>query len=342
MEKGTISNVFVRAAVAGLRGDAARLGRVLSAAGIPDDLLNAPDARVPADRFSALWLAVAQELDDEFLGLDSRRMKRGSFALVCQSLIYARTLERALQQALRGFAVVFDDLRGDLTVEGEAARLGVANRIADPPSRIFADELFLVILRGLICWLAGRRIPFARASFAFSRPAHSVEYHAMFTSDLAFGAAETAIWFDVRYLKCPVVQDEAGLKQFLRDAPQSVFMRYKNTDGWVARVRRRLRRLDRDQWPTLEAMADELHVTASTLRRRLEDEGSSYRELKDDLRRDMAIDLLCRTSLSVEAIAADLGYQEVSAFYRAFKHWTGTPPGSYRGAAPGRASARST
>jgi len=98
-------------------------------------------------------------------------------------------------------------------------------------------------------------------------------------------------------------------------------------------VRRRLRRADGDQWPTLEAMADGLHVTPSTLRRRLEDEGSSYRELKDGLRPDMAIDLLCRTSLSVEAIAFGLGYQEVSAFYRAFRHWTGTRPGSYRSGA---------
>jgi AraC-like DNA-binding protein len=330
MEKGTISNVFVRAAVTGLRGDAARLGRALSAAGIGEDLLDPPDARVPAERFAALWLAVAQELDDEFLGLDSRRMKRGSFALVCQSLIHAGNLERAIRQALRGFAVVFDDLRGELTVAGAEAGLRVTNRIADPASRMFADELFLVILRGLVCGLAGRRVPFTRASFAYPRPVHSVEYHAMFTSDLAFDAPETGVWFSARFLQCPVVQDEAGLKRFLRDAPQSVFMRYKNTDGWVARVRRRLRRLDGDQWPTLDAMADELHVTASTLRRRLEDEGSSYRQLKDDLRRDLAIDLLCRTRRSVESIAADLGYQEVSAFYRAFKHWTGTQPGSYR------------
>ncbi len=336
MEKGTIANVFVRGAVAGLRDDPARLDRVLSAAGVSAELLDIPDARVPAERFAALWLAVAQELDDEFLGLDSRRMKRGSFALVCQSLIHAGSLDRAIQQALRSFAVIFDDLRGELTIAGAEAGLRVTNRVADPASRIFGTELFLVILRGLLCWLAGRRIAFARASFAFPRPAHSAEYHAMFTSDLAFDAPETGLWFDARFLQCPVVQDQAGLKRFLRDAPQSVFMRYKNTDGWVARVRRRLRRLDGDQWPTLEAMAEELHVTASTLRRRLEDEGSSYRELKDGLRRDIAIDLLCRTSLSVESIAAGIGYQEVSAFYRAFKHWTGTQPGSYRESAGGR------
>ena len=333
MEKNTISNVFVRSAVAGLRDDTARLGRVLSEAGLSTDLLEAPHARVPPERFAALWLAVARELDDEFLGLDSRRMKCGSFALVCQSLIHVGTLERAILQLLRGFAVIFDDLRGELVTQGAEAGVRVTNRV---PERIFADELFLVIVHGVMCWLAGRRIPFARASFAFPEPAHSVEYQVMFSSNLAFDAPETAVWFDARFLECPIVQQKAGLKQFLQGAPQSVFMKYKNTDGWVARVRRRLRRVDGDQWPTLEAMADELHVTPSTLRRRLEDEGSSYRELKDGLRRDMAIDLLCRTSLSVEAIATGLGYREVSAFYRAFRHWTGTRPGSYRSGVGGQ------
>ena len=330
MEQATISNVFVRAAVAGLREDAAGLRRVLSAAGLSTGLLEAGNARIPADRFSALWLAVARELDDELFGLDSRGMKRGSFALVCQSLIHAKTLERGLQQCLRGFAVVLDDLRAELTVHGAEAGLRVTNNIVDLRSRIFADELLLVILRGVMCWLGGRRIPFTRASFAFSEPAHSVEYRAMFCSDLAFGAERTEVRFDARYLECPIVQNESGLKQFLRDAPQSVFLKYRNPEGWVARIRRRLRRPVGDEWLTLEAMADELHVTPSTLRRRLESEGTSYRELKDGLRRDMAIDLLCRTTLSVEAIATGLGYQEVSAFYRAFRHWTGTRPGSYR------------
>ena len=210
--------------------------------------------------------------------------------------------------------------------------MSVRNRIADPSKRAFADELFLIILHGVMCWLAGRRIPLTRASFAFAEPAHSAEYHAMFCSNLRFEVPQTEVRFEARFLDCPIVQDEASLKEFLRNAPQSVFIKYRNRDGWVARVRRRLRQSG-DQRPTLEAMADSLHVTPSTLRRRLEGEGSTYQEIKDGLRRDMAIDLLCRTTLSVEAIAGELGYQEVSAFYRAFRHWTGTRPGSYRDAA---------
>jgi AraC-like DNA-binding protein len=330
MEKSTISNVFVRSAVAALRSDPARIRRVFAAAGLSTELLDASHARVPAAQFSALWLAVANELDDEFLGIDSRRMKVGTFGVLCRSLIHAGRLERALQQCLRGFAVVFDDIGAELAVAGQEARLRIINRITAGSTHVFATELFLVILHGVICWLTGRRIAFTRASFDFAEPEQSVEYHLMFCSDLHFDAPITEVWFDARYLDCPLVQDDAGLKRFLREAPQSVFMKYKNTDGWVARVRRRLRKTAGDHWPTLEAMAAELHVTPSTFRRRLEAEGLSYRELKDALRRDMAIDLLCRTSRSVENIASDLGYQEVSAFYRAFRHWTGTRPGTYR------------
>src|SRR5262252_5524333 len=330
MDPSTISNVFLRYAVAPLRSDPAAVGRVLTTAGLSPELLQASHARVPPERFSALWLAVANELDDEFLGGDSRRMKVGTFAVLCRGLIHAGRLERGLRQCLRSFATVFDDIGAELHIDGAEARLHVANRVAEPPRRIFATELFLVILHGVMCWLSGRRISFTKATFDYPEPDYSIEYHVMFCADLQFDAATTEACFEASYLDFPIVQDEAGLKRFLRDAPQSVFMKYKNTDGWAARIRRRLRKTDGEEWPTLEAMAGEMHVAPSTLRRRLESEGLTYRELKDGLRRDRAIDLLCSTRLSIEAIAGELGYQEVSAFYRAFRHWTGTRPGCYR------------
>ena len=110
---------FVAAAVAGLSGDAR--ARVLAAAGIPAELSGRRHARVPAESFSALWLAVALELDDEFFGLDRRRMKCGSFALVCHAVLHGGTLERALRRLLRGFGAILDDLGGELHVEGRDA-----------------------------------------------------------------------------------------------------------------------------------------------------------------------------------------------------------------------------
>ena len=329
MHKDTVSSHFAAAAVARLT--AAQRQRVLRVAGIAPELLAQPRARLPAPAFSALWLAVAREIDDEFFGLDSRRMKVGSYALLCRAVLAGGTLGRALKQMLRGMALWLDDVEGELVLEPGQALIRIHNRIADPAARRFADETFLVMVHGLACWLIGRRIPLRAADFAFARPAHAAEYTLMFSEHLRFGADATALRFDARLLAAPLVQDAGTLKAFLRDAPQSVFLKYKNPDGWTARLRRRLRGCaGHDQWPTLEALALELHLAPTTLRRRLEAEGSSYQRIKDQLRLDLAIDRLSRTDRPAADIGLELGFADASAFYRAFKRWSGVQPGEYR------------
>jgi AraC-like DNA-binding protein len=329
MEKDTVSMHFVEAAVRGLCGEAR--ARVLESVGIPPELLGVSHARVPAPAFSALWLAVARELDDEFFGLDRRRMKSGSFAFLCHAALHSEDLGGALRRILRGFALFLDDVRGELEIAGREATIKVTSRIEDAAARRFADETFLVSVHGMMCWLAGRRIPLTLAEFAHPRPPHAAEYTAMYSRHLRFDAPCTAIHFDAEQLAAPVVQDAAALKKFLRTAPQSVFLKYKNEDSWTARVRRRLRgSIGSAEWPVLEDIARELHVAPTTLRRRLEGEGTSYQGVKDELRRDAAIHHLCASRLSIAEIASRLGFQETSAFHRAFKRWIGARPGEYR------------
>lgn len=320
---------FVRAAVAALSGEAR--ARVLTASGVPAELLAVPHARVPAAAFSALWLAVAQELDDEFFGLDRRPMRCGSFALLCQAALHGGDLEGALRRLLRGLALFQEELRGELALEGRDAVIRVDNRIAAAPARRFADETFLVMVHGTMCWLAGRRIPLTRAEFAYPRPPYAQEYAVMYSQHLVFDAGRTAARFDAAQLRAPVIQDEETLKKFLRTAPQSVFLKYRNQESFAARLRRRLRgSIGGGEWPRLEDVARELHVAPNTLRRRLDAEGTSYQGIKDELRRDAAINHLCGSRLSVAEIAHLLGFQETSAFHRAFKRWSGVQPGEYR------------
>jgi len=330
MEKDTVSMHFVHAAVARLSPEARH--RALGAAGIPPDLLAAPQARVPAEAFSALWLSVARELDDEFFGLDRRRMKVGSFALLCQAVLHHENLDRALKLLLRGLSTFLDDVHGELGLEDQQAVLSVVNRIADPAARRFADETFLILVHGLMCWLTGQRIALTEAAFAHDRPAHAAEYTLMYAEQLVFDAPVTQVRFDARLLNAPIVQNAASLRTFLRTAPQSIFLKYRNEDSWTARLRRRLRDcLGQDSdWPTLPALAQEFSLTPTTLRRRLEAEGTHYQDLKDQLRRAAAIDLLCHGTLSIADIGARLGFQEPSAFHRAFKRWAGVQPGEYR------------
>jgi len=336
----TVSIAFVRSALRAL--DEAQRADALAQAGIAPQRLAEPGARVPAAAFARLWMAVARLLDDEFFGLDARRMKVGTFAMLCHALAGQATVGAALQQAVRGFGLFFDDIGASLRVAGGTATLTLSNRIgasrqdADAlDARRFADETLLVMLHGLLCWLAGRRVPLTRLDWAHAEPAHADEYRRMFSPLQRFGATATAAQFDARVLAGAVTVNAASLKAFLRDAPQSVFLKQVVATGVSDRVRRLCRAaLDRgDAAPTLAALAQALKLSTATLRRRLEDEGASWGGLKDEVRRDRALQLLAEGELPVADIAARLGFNDASTFYRAFRKWTGSAPGAWRRAA---------
>ena len=329
MERDTVSIHFVRAAVAHLK--VAARSRVLASAGIAEPLLLAPNARVTAQAFSSLWLAISRELDDEFFGLDSRRMKVGSFALLSLAVLNSANLERGLKQMLRGFSVLLDDIGGELAIEDGAASIRLRNSIQGADSQRFAAETFLVMVHGLACWLTGKRIPILSAAFAYARPEHADEYRTMFSKTLHFDAPSTTLRIDARMLGAPVVQGPDTLRTFLRTAPQSVFLKYKNEESLTSRLRKRLRRCvgERD-WPTVEDVAQDFGVSVTTLRRHLEAELTSYQRTKDEVRRDAAIHLLCSTDMSVPEIGSMVGFQEAGAFRRAFKAWSDVQPGEYR------------
>lgn len=331
-ERDSVSSYFVHAALARLAPAVQQ--RVLTAAGIQPGLLDNPHARVPAQAYSDLWLAVARELDDEFFGLDRRAMKVGSFALLCQAVLPCENLDRALRRMLRAFAVLLDDIRGELRLVdgGRSAEVVLVDRIADPAARRFADETLLILVHGLMCWLIGRRLDLTRVSFAHPRPAHAREYALMFSEHLSFDAEATSLRFDAAALQAPLVQNAASLKLFLATAPQSVFLKYRNEDSWTARLRRHLRSaIDAGgRCPVFESVAGSFGEAGTTLRRRLAGEGTSYQRIKDELRNDLAVERLCHSAHSVDEIAAQLGYRDVSAFHRAFKRWNGLQPGEFR------------
>lgn len=121
------------------------------------------------------------------------------------------------------------------------------------------------------------------------------------------------------------------LKEFLRGAPANFLVKYKNSASLSANIRRRLRKWSPVAWPDFDTLAHQLNASPATLRRRLDNEGESYRSIRDDLRQDLAISLLSDTQLSMSDIAGELGFAESSAFHRTFKKWTGIRPGEYRG-----------
>ena len=101
----------------------------------------------------------------------------------------------------------------------------------------------------------------------------------------------------------------------------------------ASRVRKIIERRSGDEAVTVEDIAGRLTVSAQHLRRLLREEGTSFREIKEEVLRDEAIASLVRGGETVEELSDRLGFSEPSAFRRAFRRWTGSSPGSYRAVA---------
>ncbi|MCW0181181.1 MAG: AraC family transcriptional regulator [Zavarzinia sp.] len=328
MQRGTISVHLVEEALVVARGRGLDVDAVLAASGISPALLADEEARVPASHYAALWLQLARAMNCEFFGMDHHPMRPGSFALMARSAHGAETVGQALRRALRFISLILDDFQPRLVREGERASITLAETGA--PLRAFTYCTFWLVIHGLTCWLAGRRIPVTAAEFRCAEPPYIDDYRTLFTHDLRFGRARTRLEFDAATLDLPVKRSEAELKSFLRRAPANILVKYRSNDSLTVHIRRSLRRVAVAEWPDFDSLAAGLHMSPSTLRRRLDGEGQNYQAIKDSLRRDLAIRCLTDSGNSVADIAERLGFADPSSFHRAFKKWTGMLPGEFR------------
>lgn len=319
-----IAPSFANEALECLRRSGRATEPLLARLGLPSVV----DQPVSAQTFGQLWLEIAAELEDECFGLGARPMPPGSFTLLCHCVLHAGTLEQALRRALRFLNLVLGEPTGRLVVRGALAEIELCEN-GEPPSA-FAYRSYWIILHGLACWLAGRRIPILLVDLRCAEPSGSEDHRLFFGAPIRFSQPVSRLGFHSSMLSLPVSRNEQALRQFLRAAPANILLRYRYDAGTVATVRRRLIQKQPANWTNFAALAADMRTSASTLRHRLHDEGQSYAAIKDDIRRDLARTLLMNTRKTVSEISVELGYSEPSAFYRAFKKWSGVSPEAFR------------
>ncbi|KIZ16701.1 AraC family transcriptional regulator [Streptomyces natalensis] len=339
MSRLTIAMHFVRAALSGARRRGIDTLPLLQTARIPPLLPADERARVTPEQFTRLIKALHHATDDEFLGLGPYPSRRGTFAMMCHACLGCHDLGAALERAARFYALFPGGPEMAVTLRtgpdgASEAVFSVRNDLRPYDHGQFLAECILIIWHRLAGWLIGRRIPLHWAQFAHREPPHAAEYGMLFGCPVEFGARHTAAGWDPHWLAAPVVRDEAALTAMLRRAPADLLSRRDWGTTVAEQVRRTLDRALRApspaRLPEAAEVAARLAVSPATLRRRLQAEGTSYRHLKDAVRRDAAISALTAGHEPIAELAARMGFSEDTAFLRAFRRWTGTTPGAFR------------
>lgn len=324
----TISMALVRGITNGVRRRGQDYEQLLLRAGIAPMLLDEEGARVTTDQYVALMWRVVETLGDEAMCQFSRPLRRGSLELIARYALVGRDMEDALQRMCQVHALLQDDVQVQLVRDGALAGI-VLRPVTSTPLPNFLYEFSLRVLWRLTAWLMGGTLRVQRFDFAFERPDYANDYGDTFPASLHFGLPASAFWFDARKLARVCSRDEQTLQSFVASWPAAAIMPPRVSEGIDALVQAHLLQ-SRPQWASLESAAREMHMSAPTLQRKLAAAGTSFQAIKDELRRDIAVSRLGTSRVSFAELASDLGFADAAAFQRAFKGWTGSPPGLYR------------
>lgn len=298
-------------------------------AGIAPAQLQHDGARVTIEQLSSLYRLLAVQYDDETPGLFSRPLRNGTLKFLCLSMLDAPSLGVALHRFAGFFRLVLDDLQFELGESETGACVRLVEKGDLGERRILALEFMLLLVQGVASWMIEKPISFQRIDLAYPPPPHADEYPRMYAGPARFSQPVTALHLDPACLPLPIRRNKTALSAFLRNAPMDWFHVSASKRPVTHRVGDHLR--ERLAQPlTIEDVARTLHTSPRTLARRLAVEGSRFQSLKDSLRRDAAITLLTKTDEPIALIGARIGFDDPSAFNRAFKQWTGSPPGAYR------------
>lgn len=336
IQKRHIANHYIRACISGALAQGVNEQSLLDAADIPADKADNPDYLITEQQLSDLIKAVWRSTQDEFMGLAPSVCKNGIFALMAELAQQAKTLGGMLRQSARFYTRVYHHIDAGLNDESLSDsqqsqifyRLQLNDQGKDPDHLL--QEFLLLMWQRFGSWLVGQHIPFSATCFSYRPPAHAREYRAMFTGNLIYETDASGFFLHPRYLQLPIIRTPDELTGFLMASPAMILHRPGQDDRLSTRVRMLLQQYDFHQLPELEAISAQLHLAPRTLRRKLTDEGTSLRTLKEALRRDFAMKLLVSEHLSISDISERVGFSETAAFCRAFKRWTGRSPSQWR------------
>ncbi|MEV6522053.1 AraC family transcriptional regulator [Longispora sp. NPDC051575] len=240
------------------------------------------------------------------------------------AMLTSPTLRDAAVVGLRHLGLTFAFARIRLVEGPTEVEMVIDDSDVPADVRAFLLERELVAIYGIIAALVGEPLQPLRLELAVDRPPHGDLYELAAGCPVRFGAPENVIIADAALLDRPLPHADPHTWEVCERECRELLVR--RAEGTLAVAVRDRLLAGVGTVPAMPEVAAELHITTRTLHRRLAAEGTSYRKLLDEVRHGLAVELLATTGLSVEQVAARLGYTEASSLIHAFRRWTGTTP----------------
>lgn len=303
--------------------------RVPEAVVAPLDAMD-PDARLPVTAVHELLEGAIHLTQDLDLGLKAaREIRLGDYGAVEYAARSAQTWGEAADVVARYLRLLNGALQFSLREEGEQALIHLSSSVALPRAAAdFQSGAFHV--SGTYLWPPDFS-PTFQVWFTHPQPASTDEYERTFAGGrLHFSKPWSGFVVPREYLSLQVPSADPQLHSLIRKHADSMLAELPRAQSLTERVRDLLANELSGGSPTAKQIARKVAMSERSLARHLQDEGTTFSALLEDLRRRMALRYVRHSELSFSEITFLLGFSQAAAFYRAFRRWTGQTPLEYR------------
>ena len=330
MTARTISAAWVKGIADVLQELGMDAAALFAEAGLDISELNNSEARFAPEKVSTLWELVAERSGNPAIGLATSRFgKPASFDAIAYVMMSCPNLLTALEHLIRYLRIVSD--AADIALHEEPDGYGVTVKLwgGGRPVPRQRMEFVLVTILSFCRWITGRDLHPLAAELSIAEPDDLQPYIDAFRCPLQFDVAVPRLRFSRADLLAPLPTSNPVLAELHTQYASEHLRRLGDTKNSYKTREIIIRQLSGGE-PLRGDVAKELCMSERTLQRRLQEEGTSFQDLLDATRRELAEQYLGQKHLTLTQTVALLGFADQSTFFRCCKRWFGMSPGEYR------------
>jgi AraC-like DNA-binding protein len=327
---GSVSLQFAARLVAAATVRGADPVALLAAVGLAPASLSDRDGRMSHRLLHCLWNEAARLTNDEAFGLHAAELSRQSRDnVLAYAFQHSATLGEGYRRSARYLSLLHSAAELLVLVEGAEARVRIL--MHDPLGTVRHGPEFSLAMSCLAARQCVNGFAVRSVSFRHGPPRDSAEHERIFGAPLRFESTHDELVLDSALLSQPMRDSDPALCAHLDSHLEHCLGNVLASTRLIDQVRRVVAaELRGGGLPDLEDVAARLHMSARSLQRRLQLQETSFQDVVNDIRCDLARRYLAEPRLSIAEVAFLLGFAEVSNFYRAFRRWTGVTPAELR------------
>ncbi len=303
---------------------------LLKGSGIKPRDLDDPDVLVTPDQEISVMRNLVKLVPDPKIGLIiGLHYHIGVIGKLGAAVISSNLLLDAIKLLFKFTELMMTYFHFDLTVKGGLAFVRMDELVNEKDIRRFMCERELASIYRISSDVIGIPVRYHEIKLAYPKPSYASYYEAFFQCPVEFNADNHLLVFDSKYLFHQLPMANSLTRKIYEKECRQLSLRIKQQETITKRIHQEIM-FHQNGLPNFDQLARYMNMSPRTLNRRLSEEGTSFRDLLSGILKKKAIHLLQTKTLPIEQIAAELGYNDLANFYRAFKRWTGHNPGHYR------------